>query len=130
MARHDKAKDGLWATSSSPESWHCLDFFDTREEAVEHGNAEFDGDGFYVGQVQTLTDDEIVDGFLRDQDDADEQIRIQDEWCWCEDPVIAPVPDAAWQELRDYTREWVRRHKLNSGTWMIEGEEVEATNGN
>lgn len=113
--KHDTPESGMWTTSDDPERWSGSVFYDSKEEAIENA----DPDDRYVGQVTKITDDAIARGFLRDPDEADENIRMQDEWSWRDDPIINPVSDAAYEELVEMVEGWVKKHELTPVTFYV-----------
>lgn len=125
MAEHKEAKDGLWVASDDDTFWTGGNgFWDTRQEAIASADPEHT---IYVGQVTVLTDEEIVGAILRDEDEVDEQLRLQDEWSWAEDPILEKFSDSAVEELRSFVRYWINRHKINPRVWHVTSDEVKRT---
>ena len=118
MSQHGiVTRTGQWVVSDNPESWTGEPAFDTREEAVAYAKR---GSETYVGRAVFLTDQEVARAFLRDVEDAQEDLCLQDEWAWCEDDLINTPSDAAVLELREFTTAWVRRHGLRDPRWRVE----------
>lgn len=109
--------DGTWTTSFSDEEWGGEAFFATRGEAVEYAAEQ---EHNYVGRVFNLTDDDVAAAFVRDWEDADEAIRQMDEWSWREDFVVRQPDTKAREELHQFVKAWVARHRLRVPTWRVD----------
>lgn len=143
-------KSGLWTASDDAEVWSGLTFHDTREAALIDYYEDYGELPRYVGQITIMTDEEVVNAILRDQQDADEAIgigrrgsdhhdrnrrrfgrpevarRIQDEWRWYEDQII-DYTGSQFDELFSLVLGWVKKHNVNPKLWNVTGEPVTET---
>lgn len=123
MPRHDEAADGRFCYRAGDwvEVWSCRVFFDTRDEAIEDARREYGvGIPISVGVCRSLSADEAGDAFVRDYDDANETLGIQDEWSWCEDALLDDPGEEAIEELREFARKWAAKWKVASDIWRVE----------
>lgn len=119
-------KSGLWTASDDAEVWSGLTFHDTREAALIDYYEDYGELPRYVGQITIMTDEEVVNAILRDQQDADEAIGIQDEWCWYEDQILDYTKDQ-FDELFSLVLGWVKKHNVNPKLWYVMGKPVTET---
>lgn len=112
-----KARTGLWCTSPNEERWQISVYFADKRDAIAYG---LDHCHRWIGRVVELTDDDVAAAFVRDGDEANEHLGLQDEWSWCEDRLVREPSDAAAQELHDLVRDWVERHHLRERTWRVD----------
>lgn len=111
-----EARTGLWTTSSDEELWPGDAFFVDWRDAVRYG---LDVEHTYIGRVVELTDDDVAAAFVRDADEASEYLGLQDEWSWCEDPLVRDPLGDARAELLELVRAWVQKHKLRVPAWHV-----------
>lgn len=124
MGDHCEPKEGLWTCSRNEDYWPGEQFFATREEAAAFGAGEYSEGSFHTGRVSMLKEQEVIDAFLRDVDDADEHLGCQDRWGWVEDEILGVSQDQ-FEELQDLVMWWIRKHNLVPGRfWVVEDVEV------
>ena len=112
MSEHPGPATGLWCTSDNEERWSPPGYFDTRDEAIENGRHEWDGD-FYVGQCRCLTP-ELVASYIVPGDWGNLEADVCDgeEMDPDGNKVIGEPTKDQLAELQSLIAEWLSRHKI------------------
>lgn len=104
-----EAKTGQWTFDTSDEIFRNVEYFDTKEQAIEYGkNYEGDGVEFYVGQIQkvdyAITTD--VDGVLENvaQSVYDEVGEVAEDYL---DYVKPDHVQALQEEMDKVLHQWM-----------------------
>jgi hypothetical protein len=117
--RYEKAREGLWCSSSDEETWCCYDFFDTREEAIKHAEMQ---EHTYIGQVGETSTLGLFANFASQVlvDQLDEHVCEQDEWRWREDTFVKTEPSKeALVELNTSLSGWFSKHDVFEESWYV-----------
>jgi hypothetical protein len=110
-----KENEGKWCCSQCDEYWSPVEYFETKNEAIAAGKIEFDGDGFFVGQISVPTLTAGIDMGLFIDNMIDDNEDSLGDWS---DIWIGDIPDI--QDLLDQKMNEIISHDKIKNIFDIE----------
>jgi hypothetical protein len=111
---------GKWGYSTDEENWNGDGWFETKEEAIQEGKENYEGDfSFYVGKAVEVKPYVEVERFL---DEISES--IYDECGDCAEDYLngldVQIKHELGKELNQVLQNWLTKHNLHPNFYLIE----------